>query len=54
MATLRANGCRRIVLTDWKAATNDMKDFDVDTYLAEINVVVDDLGYFGGNVNIIK
>ncbi|MFY9781824.1 MAG: alpha/beta fold hydrolase [Candidatus Baltobacteraceae bacterium] len=50
MATLRANGCRRIVLTDWKAATHDMKDFDVDTYLAEINVVVDDLG---GRVNLV-
>ena len=50
VATLRSNGCRRILLTDWKAATPDMKDFDVDTYLAEINVVVDELG---GRVNLV-
>jgi polyhydroxyalkanoate depolymerase len=48
--TLRDNGCSRIFLTDWKPATQDMKDFDFDTYLAEINVVVDDLG---GRVNLI-
>ncbi|MGP6192606.1 MAG: alpha/beta fold hydrolase [Vulcanimicrobiaceae bacterium] len=48
--TLRDSGCRRIFLTDWKPATPDMKDFDFDTYLAEINVVVDDLG---GRVNLI-
>jgi hypothetical protein len=29
---------------DWKAATEAMKNFDIDKYLAEINVVVDDLG----------
>ena len=50
VATLRANGCAQILLTDWKPATIDMKDLDVDTYLAEINVVVDDLG---GRVNLI-
>jgi poly(3-hydroxyalkanoate) synthetase len=50
IATLRANGCPRIFLTDWKPATIDMKDFDVDTYLAEINVAVDDLG---GRVNLV-
>jgi poly(3-hydroxybutyrate) depolymerase len=50
VATLRANGCPRVLLTDWKSATLDMKDFDVDTYLAEINVVVDDLG---GRVNLV-
>jgi poly(3-hydroxybutyrate) depolymerase len=50
VATLRANGSQRILLTDWKPATIDMKDFDVDTYLAEINVVVDDLG---GLVNLV-
>jgi poly(3-hydroxybutyrate) depolymerase len=50
VGTLRANGCQRILLTDWKPATIDMKDFDVDTYLAEINVVVDDLG---GRVNLV-
>jgi poly(3-hydroxybutyrate) depolymerase len=50
IATLRDNGCRRILLTDWKPATMDMKDLDVDTYLAEMNVAVDDLG---GRVNLV-
>ncbi len=42
--TLLANGCGRVLCADWKAATPAMKDFDIDKYLAEINVVVDDLG----------
>jgi poly(3-hydroxybutyrate) depolymerase len=48
--TLLANGLNRVFLTDWKSATEDMKDFGIDEYLAEINVVVDDLG---GRVNLI-
>ncbi len=49
--TLLANGLDRVFLTDWKSATADMKDlWDQDEYLAEINVVVDDLG---GRVNLI-
>jgi poly(3-hydroxybutyrate) depolymerase len=42
--TLRVTGHDRILVMDWKSATPDMKDYDIDTYLAEINVVVDDLG----------
>ena len=42
--TLRASGLGPVLVTDWKAATAAMKDFDIDKYLAEINVVVDDLG----------
>jgi poly(3-hydroxybutyrate) depolymerase len=42
--TLKANGLSRVYLTDWKSATPDMKDFDVDQYLAELNAVIDDLG----------
>lgn len=42
--TLLAGGLGRVVATDWKSATDAMKDFDIDKYLAEINVVVDDLG----------
>ena len=48
--TLRANGLDRLYLTDWKSATADMKDLEIDNYLAEINVVVDDLG---GRVNLV-
>lgn len=48
--TLQANGVGRVVLTDWKSATPDMKDLEIDQYLAEINVCVDDLG---GRVNLV-
>ena len=50
MQTLHANGVRRLYLTDWKSATDDMKDLEIDQYLAEINVCVDDLG---GRVNLV-
>jgi poly(3-hydroxybutyrate) depolymerase len=48
--TLLASGLERIHVTDWKSATSAMKDFDIDKYLAEINVVVDDLG---GRVHLV-
>jgi poly(3-hydroxybutyrate) depolymerase len=42
--TLPSCGLERLLVTDWKAATPQMKDFDIDKYLAEINAAVDDLG----------
>lgn len=48
--TLQVGGLGRILCTDWKSATEEMKDFNIDIYLSEINVVVDDLG---GKVNLI-
>ena len=39
-----------MALTDWKSATDDMKDFDIDNYLADMVVVIDDLG---GRVNLV-
>jgi poly(3-hydroxybutyrate) depolymerase len=48
--TLLANGLSRVLVTDWKSATLKMKDYDIDNYLAEINVCVDDLG---GRVNLV-
>jgi poly(3-hydroxybutyrate) depolymerase len=48
--TLLAAGVERLVVTDWKPATDAMKDFDIDKYLAEIHVLVDDLG---GQVNLV-
>ena len=42
--TLLGAGLGRILATDWKPATDEMRNFDIDKYLAEINVVVDDLG----------
>ncbi|MGH8747429.1 MAG: alpha/beta fold hydrolase [Burkholderiales bacterium] len=42
--TLLAAGLPRVLAMDWKPATAEMRDFDIDKYLAEINVVVDELG----------
>jgi len=41
---LLAAGLGRVLVTDWKTATPEMREFDIDKYLAEINVAVDDLG----------
>ncbi len=48
--TLLANGVDHVALTDWKSATYDMKDLEIDNYLAEIVVAIDDLG---GRVNLV-
>lgn len=48
--TLLAHSVDHIVLTDWKPATEDMKDFEIDNYLAEMVVAIDDLG---GRVNLV-
>ncbi len=48
--TLRENGVLRVYLTDWKSATEDMKDLEIDQYLAELLVCIDDLG---GRVNLV-
>ncbi len=48
--TLLGNGLGRVFLTDWKSATADMKDLEIDQYLAELNVCVDDLG---ARVNLV-
>lgn len=48
--TLLANGIDHVALTDWKSATPDMKDLEIDNYLAELVVAIDDLG---GRVNLV-
>ncbi|MCE1183623.1 MAG: alpha/beta fold hydrolase [Rhodocyclales bacterium] len=48
--TLMAHGVKRVYVTDWKSATPEMRDYDIDNYLAELNVVVDELG---GRVNLV-
>ncbi len=48
--TLLGCGLHRVLVTDWKSATASMKDFDIDTYLAELNVAVDSIG---GRVHLI-
>jgi poly(3-hydroxyalkanoate) synthetase len=48
--TLLANGISHVAPTDWKPATDDMKDFEIDNYLADLVVAIDDLG---GRVNLV-
>jgi len=48
--TLMAAGIERLLVTDWKSATPEMRDFDIDRYLADINVAVDSLG---GTVSLV-
>jgi poly(3-hydroxybutyrate) depolymerase len=48
--TLLDCGLERVLVTDWKSATEPMKDFDIDTYLADLNVAVDSVG---GRVHLI-
>ncbi len=48
--TLMASGHGRVLVTDWKSATQEMKDYDIDNYLAELNVCIDDLG---ARVNLV-
>ncbi len=50
MQTLREHGVTRVYLTDWRSATEDMRDLEIDQYLAELNVCVDELG---GRVNLV-
>lgn len=48
--TLMANGHPHVLLTDWKSATQDMADLEVDNYLEEMLTVIEDLG---GKVNLV-
>jgi poly(3-hydroxyalkanoate) synthetase len=41
---LKRNGCRRLFLTDWRSATVEMCHLTIDTYLAELNAAVDEIG----------
>jgi poly(3-hydroxybutyrate) depolymerase len=41
---LQAGGLQQVLVTDWKSATREMKDFDIDKYLADIDQVVAQLG----------
>jgi polyhydroxyalkanoate depolymerase len=48
--TLLENRIKRVVLTDWHSATQKMKDYDIDNYLEELHVAIDDLG---GRVHLV-
>jgi poly(3-hydroxybutyrate) depolymerase len=50
VAALIAAGLRRLFVTDWRSADSEMRSFSIDTYLADLNVLVD---HVGGKVDLI-
>jgi poly(3-hydroxyalkanoate) synthetase len=44
VAALQQAGLTRLAITDWLSAEPDMRHFSIDTYLADLNVAVDELG----------
>ena len=47
---LRSAGIRRLFVTDWRSATAEMRFHGIDDYLADLNVLVDEIG---GPVDLI-
>jgi poly(3-hydroxybutyrate) depolymerase len=41
---LRGAGLGRVFVTDWRSASPDMRFLSIDNYLADLNVLVDELG----------
>jgi poly(3-hydroxyalkanoate) synthetase len=50
VAALQGAGIRRVFVTDWRSASPDMRFLSIDNYLADLNVLVDELG---GRVNLL-
>lgn len=46
---LLGSGIEKVCSIDWKSATGEMRFYDIDTYLGELNICVDELG---GRVNL--
>lgn len=44
VVALREAGLRRLFVTDWRSATADMRARGIDDYLADLNVLVDEIG----------
>jgi poly(3-hydroxyalkanoate) synthetase len=42
--TLKTSGCRHLFVTDWHSASAEMREFTIDTYLAELNITIDEIG----------
>lgn len=48
--TLLDHGVPHVFLTDWHSASEDMKDLEIDNYLADLCVLIDELG---GRANLV-
>jgi poly(3-hydroxyalkanoate) synthetase len=44
VAALRGAGLRRLFVADWRSANADMRFLGIDDYLADLNVLIDQLG----------
>ena len=44
VAALQRAGLSRIFITDWRSATAEMRHLGIDDYLADLNVLVDEIG----------
>lgn len=44
VATLRSSGLERLYVADWRSAAPDMRFLSIDSYLAELNVAIDQIG----------
>ena len=44
LEALRKSGLARLFLTDWRSATSSMCNLSIDSYLADLNVAVDEIG----------
>jgi poly(3-hydroxybutyrate) depolymerase len=44
VAALRGAGLKRLFMADWRSAGADMRFLGIDDYLADLNVLVDDVG----------
>lgn len=42
--TLKAAGCKRLYVTDWKSATHEMRDYGIGKYIQELSNAVDAVG----------
>lgn len=42
--TLKAAGCQRLYVTEWKSATHAMRNYDIDKYLLDLSEAVDAVG----------
>ncbi|OPY95625.1 poly(3-hydroxyalkanoate) synthetase [Bradyrhizobium sacchari] len=42
--SLQRGGVDRVYLTDWRSATSDMRYLSIDSYLADLNVAIDEIG----------
>jgi poly(3-hydroxybutyrate) depolymerase len=50
VAALQGAGAARVFVTDWHSASPDMRFLSIDSYLADLNVLVD---WLGGTVDLV-